>query len=110
MILKHLLMCTMISHFSLLLQVLGLCGNDDSVKDNDFMGRNKAAMQPQTFIRFFSCQNAALVELNPSNHVSIIFIITMHAVSRYSRFPPNLFDKGFPTHKENRLEKEAGNS
>ena len=52
-------------------KVLGLCGNNDNAKDNDFMGRNQAAMSPEEFIEFYACHNADLSELNPNNHVSI---------------------------------------
>ena len=51
------------------LQVLGLCGNNDKHKDNDFMGRNQAGMSAEEFIQFYACHNADLSELTPNNHV-----------------------------------------
>ena len=53
-------------------QVVGLCGNNDRSKDNDFMGKNGAGMSPEEFVEFYSCHNADLVELNPTHHVSTI--------------------------------------
>ena len=51
-------------------QVLGLCGNNDNFKDNDFMGRNRASMSCQEFIQLYSCRNAMLFELAQRNQVS----------------------------------------
>ena len=55
---------------------MGLCGNNDNTKDNDFMGETKAAMSDgQEFATFYSCSSSTYTELtSKTNDVSLFLL------------------------------------
>ena len=50
----------------LFFQVVGLCGNNDNSKDDDFMGKNGASMSSDEYIELYGCHNAIITELVPN--------------------------------------------